>query len=69
MGRAGIAPEAPLPQRSSEISYRGYRLRQHSNLGWSVEPQEGGQGRGFSTPPSSLADVRALIDWRLDQAA
>jgi hypothetical protein len=23
----------------------------------------------FTTPPSSLADVKALIDWRLDRAA
>jgi hypothetical protein len=69
MGRAGIAQEAPFPRRTNDLCYRGYRLRQQSNLGWSVEPEEGSQAGGFSTPPSSLADVRALIDWRLDQAA
>jgi hypothetical protein len=55
MGLAGTGAGAPLPSRGTDLSYRGFRLRQ--------------QPGGFSTPPSSLADVKALIDGRLDQAA
>jgi|LakMenE18May11ns_1017448.scaffolds.fasta_scaffold8805764_2 hypothetical protein len=71
MGRDSANAGAP-------VSYRGFTLRQERNLGWRVEPPEAknrpfGEGREawgeFSTPPSSLADVQALIDWRLDQAA
>jgi hypothetical protein len=56
-------------------SYRGFRLEQQSDLSWRVQPGDGwlmhrgNQRSGFTTPPSSLADVRALIDWHLDQAA
>jgi hypothetical protein len=65
---------ASLPPGGSQLSYRGYRLRQERHLGWSVEPLERGpklssEWESFETPPSSLADVMALIDWRLDQAA
>jgi hypothetical protein len=58
-----------LTPQGTVRSYRGYRLRQERTLGWTVEPPSGEQTAGFSTPPSSLADVKALIDWRLDQAA
>jgi hypothetical protein len=69
MGLAGTGAAAPLPSRGTDLSYRGFRLRQQRNLGWQVEPHTSQQPGGFSTPPSSLADVKALIDWRLDQAA
>jgi hypothetical protein len=78
MGLADAGAGTPFSRRGRDLSYRGYRLRQEQNLGWSVEPLEGGvqksgqqsgQWGGFVTPPSSLADVKALIDWRLDQAA
>jgi hypothetical protein len=56
------------------IHYRSYRLSQERHLGWQVEfltarGQTPPDGASFNTPPSSLADVKALIDWRLDQAA
>lgn len=66
-GPVRIAPEA--------LSYRGFRLEQQPDLSWRVQPGDGrpmtrGERRsGFTTPASSLADVQALIDWRLDQAA
>ena len=74
MGLADASAGRPTPRRGSQLSYRGYRLRQQQNLGWSVEPLDpgaraSGGSAGFITPPSSLADVKALIDWRLDQAA
>ncbi|MFN4867292.1 MAG: hypothetical protein ACK5GZ_13365 [Cyanobium sp.] len=74
MGLDGAGAGAPPPRRGTPINYRGYRLSQERNLGWTVEPLSArvcnsGNGNGFSTPPSSLADVKALIDWRLDQAA
>jgi hypothetical protein len=55
------------------IHYRGFRLSQERHLGWRVEPltrrNQPSPDGAFDTPPSSLADVKALIDWRLDQAA
>jgi hypothetical protein len=57
------------------LSYRGFQLEQQPDLSWRVrhgdgEPMHGAGNRsGFTTPPSSLADVKALIDWHLDQAA
>lgn len=74
MGLDGAGAGAPPPRRGTPIHYRGYRLSQERHLGWTVEPlaaqaRHSGNGNGFSTPPSSLADVKALIDWRLDQAA
>jgi len=56
------------------IHYRGHRLSLERHLGWRVElltarGQTSPNGASFITPPSSLADVKALIDWRLDQAA
>lgn len=64
----------PPMDLGTPIQYRGYRLSQERHLGWRVEPLRGGGAApagwdSFSTPPSSLADVKALIDWRLDQAA
>ena len=55
--------------------YRGFRLEQRADFGWSVKPvgvRAVGLmelGEPFTTPPSSLADVQALIDWHLGQAA
>jgi len=56
------------------IHYRGYQLSQDRHLGWSVKllaskARNSGMADGFSTPPRSLADAKALIDWPLDQAA
>ena len=69
IGLAGIGADAPLLLRGTDLNYRNFRLRQQRNLGWQVEPQTSQQTGSFSTPPSSRADVKALIDRRLDQAA
>lgn len=57
-------PGRPLRLQSSH--YRGYALEQQTDLSWSVRPlHPQAAATGFTAPPSSLADMRALIDWRL----
>ena len=50
-------------------SYRGFRLTQQQNLSWVVSLESRNDSSGFTMPPSSLADVKALIDWRLNPVA
>jgi hypothetical protein len=39
------------------------------DLGWLVRPERSPMTvLPFRTPPISLCDVKALVDWRLDQA-
>jgi hypothetical protein len=45
--------------------YRGFELIQQSDLSWTVTPLGLAGRTAFTMPPSSLADVKALIDWRL----
>ncbi|MFM7453847.1 MAG: hypothetical protein ACKO1V_07765, partial [Cyanobium sp.] len=70
MGLDGAGAGAPLPRRGTPIHYRGYRLSQERHFGWTVEPlsaqaRHSGNGNGFGTLLSSLANVKAPIDWRL----
>ncbi len=55
------------PHRS--CNYRGFRLIQQENLSWVVRMEGQHDCSSFTMPPSSLADVRALIDWQLNRAA
>lgn len=59
---------ADLAQHRS-CNYRGFRLMQQQNLSWIVCLESQHESCSFTTPPSSLADVKALIDWRLNRAA
>jgi hypothetical protein len=66
MAPARLSADPALQRR---CCYRGFELIQRHDLSWIAQPQ-GLEGTGsFTTPPSSLADVKALIDWRLNQAA
>lgn len=54
------------PPKLHSVHYRGFALEQKGDLSWSVQPVgPHGAGAEFTAPPSSLADMRALIDWRL----
>lgn len=57
--RAALMPPTPA------CSYRGFELIQQRDLSWTVTPLEAGSRAGFTMPASSLADVKALIDWKL----
>jgi hypothetical protein len=49
------------------VRYRGFVLIPQPNLTWLVRPERSPMGvLPFRTPASSLADVKALVDWRLD---
>jgi hypothetical protein len=53
----------------SAVRYRGFVLLPQPDLGWLVRPERSPMTvLPFRTPPISLCDVKALVDWRLDQA-
>ena len=50
------------------VRYRGYLLLPQTNQSWLVRPERSPmQLLPFRTPSCSLADVKALLDWRLSQ--
>ncbi|APD47702.1 hypothetical protein KQ302_03525 [Synechococcus sp. CS-602] len=52
------------------VRYRGFVLMPQPDLSWLVRPERSPMGvLPFRTPPNSLDDVKALVDWRLNQAA
>jgi hypothetical protein len=52
------------------VRYRGFVLLPQPDLSWLVRPERSPMGvLPFRTPPNSLDDVKALVDWRLNQAA
>ncbi|MEB3165453.1 MAG: hypothetical protein VKO65_02155 [Cyanobacteriota bacterium] len=62
------------PARSSTplavVRYRGFVLIPQADLSWLVRPERSPMAvLPFRTPTSSLADVKALVDWRLDREA
>ena len=59
----------PLHQRWV-VRYRGFVLIPQNDLSWLVRPERSPMTLlPFRTPASSVVDVKALIDWRLNQAA
>mgnify|MGYP003335448648 CR=1 FL=1 len=51
----------------SAVRYRGFVLLPQPDLGWLVRPERSPMTvLPFRTPPISLSDVKALVDWRLD---
>lgn len=54
----------------SAVRYRGFVLLPQADLGWLVRPERSPMTvLPFRTPPISLSDVKALVDWRLDGAS
>ncbi|MBM5795343.1 MAG: hypothetical protein FJ049_04345 [Cyanobacteria bacterium M_surface_7_m2_037] len=52
------------------VRYRGFVLIPQNDLSWLVRPERSPMTLlPFRTPASSVDDVKALIDWRLNQAA
>jgi len=52
------------------VRYRGFVLIPQSDLSWLVRPERSPmQQLPFRAPASSIDDVKALVDWRLNQAA
>ena len=50
------------------VRYRGYLLLPQTNQSWLVRPERSPmQLLPFRTPTCSLADVQALLDWRLSR--
>ena len=50
------------------VRYRGYLLLPQINQSWLVRPERSPMRLlPFRTPTCSLADVKALLDWRLSQ--
>jgi hypothetical protein len=60
----------PLNTQRWVVRYRGFVLIPQSDLSWLVRPERSPMEHlPFRAPASSVADVKALVDWRLNQAA
>lgn len=68
-GSSPRAIEAPSAVGHWEVvRYRGFVLIPQRDLTWLVRPERSPMRiLPFRTPASSLTDVKALIDWRLQQ--
>lgn len=65
-----ILPSADGSGRNWVVRYRGFVLLPQPDLTWLVRPERSPMDvLPFRTPASSLADVKALVDWRLGKAA
>ncbi|MEI6829334.1 MAG: hypothetical protein WCK64_05710 [Synechococcaceae cyanobacterium ELA445] len=63
-----LEPRRPEPKRWV-VRYRGFVLIPQDDLSWLVRPERSPMRvLPFRTPASSIADVKALVDWRLDDA-
>ena len=52
------------------VRCRGFVLIPQSDLSWLVRPERSPMEQlPFRAPASSIDDVKALVDWRLNQAA
>ena len=61
--------ESTIRQRSV-VRYRAFVLIPQADFTWLVRPERSPMVLlPFRTPASSVDDVKALIDWRLNQAA
>ncbi|MCP9850360.1 hypothetical protein KBY88_11150 [Cyanobium sp. Morenito 9A2] len=61
-------PRTPGPQLGV-VRYRGFLLIPQDDLTWLVRPERSPmEVLPFRTPASSVADVKALVDWRLGGA-
>ena len=58
----------PLGVRAT-VRYRGFVLIPQADCTWLVRPERSPMHLlPFRAPASSLADVKALVDWRLGEA-
>lgn len=59
-----------LSRYQTPVRYRGFVLIAQADLTWVVRPERSPMDTlPFRAPASSVEDVKALVDWKLDQAA
>jgi len=64
----GTATSSSTIRQRWAVRYRGFVLIPQNDLTWLVRPERSPmQQLPFRAPASSVDDVKALIDWRLDQ--
>ena len=57
-----------LMGQQAVVRYRGFILLPQKNQTWLVRPERSPMRHlPFRTPTCSVADVKALLDWRLSQ--
>ena len=57
-----------LMSQQAVVRYRGFLLLPQTNQSWLVRPERSPMRLlPFRTPSCSLADVKALLDWRLSE--
>ena len=61
---------APQVKLNTPVRYRGFVLIPQTDLTWVVRPERSPvELLPFRAPASSIEDVKALVDWKLNQAA
>lgn len=64
MAASPYAIDLPQPV----VRYRGFVLIPQPDLSWIVRPERSPMAMlPFRAPASSIADVKALVDWRLSR--
>jgi len=65
-----MASASAESNRNTPVRYRGFVLVPQSDLTWVVRPERSPlELTPFRAPASSVQDVKALVDWRLNQSA
>ncbi len=67
---SNLAVLQPKMTSCTAVRYRGFVLIPQADLTWLVRPERSPMPMlPFRAPASSVADVKALVDWRLGDAA
>ena len=65
-----MAPASPGRNTHAPVRYRGFVLIPQADLTWVVRPERSPlELTPFRAPASSVQDIKALVDWRLNQAS
>ena len=67
---AAMASATTGANSNTPVRYRGFVLIPQADLTWVVRPERSPlELTPFRAPASSVQDVKALVDWRLNQSA
>ena len=67
---AAMASAGSESNRTTPVRYRGFVLIPQADLTWVVRPERSPlELTPFRAPASSVQDVKALVDWRLNKSA
>ena len=65
-----MGPESTQVNINTTVRYRGFVLIPQADLTWVVRPERSPINvMPFRAPATSVEDVKAIVDWKLNQAA